>query len=140
MSNSGVENNLMFRLQRICQRLEAHFIDEADHLDITPRQLLVLAAASGVSGASQADLADRTGVDRSTMAEIVARLSKKGLLTRHKSEIDGRAYEVFITEAGEKVLEEASLTARRAEEMFLDSFPSHDRAHLLALCQSRASR
>jgi DNA-binding MarR family transcriptional regulator len=74
---------------------------------ITQRQFAVLAAASEHDGATQTDLVRMTGIDRSTMAEMAARLISKGLLERRRSPFDARANAVSLTDAGRTVLEEA---------------------------------
>lgn len=74
---------------------------------ITQRQYAVLAAAAENEGATQTDLVRITGIDRSTMAEMAARLIAKGLLERRRSPVDARANVVSLTEAGREVLADA---------------------------------
>lgn len=74
---------------------------------VTQRQFAVLAAAAEHQGATQTDLVRITGIDRSTMAEMAARLISKGLLERRRSPFDARANAVSLTVAGRAVLEEA---------------------------------
>ena len=45
--------------------------------DLTPRQYAVLLTVSQNEGISQTGLVERTGVDRSTLADIVRRMLKK---------------------------------------------------------------
>ncbi|MEO7027577.1 MAG: helix-turn-helix domain-containing protein, partial [Caulobacteraceae bacterium] len=52
---------------------------------ITQRQYTVLAAASVAEGQTQNDLVRATGIDRSTLADLVARMLAKGLLQRQRS-------------------------------------------------------
>jgi DNA-binding MarR family transcriptional regulator len=47
-----------------------------------------------------AELADHLGLERSTMSGLVARAERRGLLARAKSPSDGRAIDVFLTDAG----------------------------------------
>jgi DNA-binding MarR family transcriptional regulator len=74
---------------------------------ITQRQYAVLAAAADHDGATQSELVRITGVDRSTLADMAARLIAKGLLERQRSESDARANAVRLTDQGRAVLEEA---------------------------------
>src|SRR4029434_1329083 len=53
--------------------------------DLTPRQLAVLVTVAQNEGLSQTGLVDRTGIDRSTLADIVRRLQRKGLLQRRRT-------------------------------------------------------
>ena len=50
---------------------------------------------------------DRTGIDRSTLADIVARLLARGLIQRKRAKEDGRAYAIKLTPQGARSLREA---------------------------------
>ncbi len=58
---------------------------------LTARQFEVLLAISQNEGLSQTDLVEKTGIDRSTMADMTQRLLRKGLLQRRRSRHDARA-------------------------------------------------
>jgi DNA-binding MarR family transcriptional regulator len=94
-------------LHRAVQLALDIYAEELGAGSITQRQFAVLAAAGEHDGATQTDLVRITGIDRSTMAEMAARLISKGLLERRRSPFDARANAVSLTEAGRGVLEEA---------------------------------
>jgi len=71
---------------------------------ITQRQYAVLAAVELREGLTQTDLVHITGIDRSTLADMVARMITKGLLERRRSEADARANAVRLTLAGREAL------------------------------------
>ena len=56
--------------------------------DLTPRQYAVLLTVASNEGISQTGLVDKTGIDRSTLADIVRRMLKKGLLQRRRTKED----------------------------------------------------
>lgn len=85
----------------------------------TQRQYAVLAAASAKEGATQAQLVRMTGIDRSTLADIAARMITKGLLERERSALDARANAVRLTEAGRTVLEEIAPKVQAADTRLL---------------------
>ncbi|MFA5952773.1 MAG: MarR family transcriptional regulator [Hyphomicrobium sp.] len=100
---------------------------------LTARQFEVLIAISQNEGLSQTDLVEKTGIDRSTMADMTQRLLRKGLLQRRRSRHDARAYAVKLTDEGKRVVKSAepialdvdarllsTLTPQRAED-FLES-------------------
>ena len=58
-------------------------------------------------GLTQTDLVDRTGIDRSTLADIVARLLSRGLIHRKRAKEDGRAYAIKLTSQGWRGLRDA---------------------------------
>ena len=75
---------------------------------LTQRQFAMLAAAAQHEGATQTDLVKITGIDRSTLADMAARMIGKGLLERERSQADGRANAVRLTEQGRAALAEAA--------------------------------
>lgn len=86
---------------------------------ITQRQFAVLAAAGDHEGATQTDLVKITGIDRSTLADMVARMIAKGLLARERSDADARANAVRLTEQGRAVLAEARPKMAKADARLL---------------------
>ena len=60
------------------------FHAEMLHGELTPRQFAVLYTVANNQGLSQTGLVERTGIDRSTLADIVRRMQKKGLLQRRR--------------------------------------------------------
>jgi DNA-binding MarR family transcriptional regulator len=82
------------------------YAEEVGPDGVTQRQYAVLAAVAENEGATQSDLVRITGIDRSTMAEMAARLIAKGLLERRRSPFDARANAVSLTEAGRAMLED----------------------------------
>ncbi|MFD1191113.1 MarR family winged helix-turn-helix transcriptional regulator [Phenylobacterium conjunctum] len=74
---------------------------------LTQRQYAVLSAVATQDGLTQTDLVRITGIDRSTLADMAARMITKGLLERQRSASDARANAVSLTEAGRAALEDA---------------------------------
>jgi DNA-binding MarR family transcriptional regulator len=94
---------------------------------LTPRQLAVLVTVSQNEGLSQTGLVERTGIDRSTLADIVRRMQRKGLLQRRRTKEDARAYAVKLTDEGRKVLRTAEPLAKRVDDRILDALPGKQR-------------
>jgi len=94
---------------------------------LTPRQLAVLVTVSNNEGLSQTGLVERTGIDRSTLADIVRRMQRKGLLQRRRTKEDARAYAVKLTEEGRRVLRTAEPLAKRVDDRILDALPGRQR-------------
>ena len=102
--------------------------------DLTPRQLAVLMAVASDEGANQTKLVNALGVDRTTLADIVRRLVRKGLLQRRRMREDARAYAVKLTDRGRRVLSTALPAARRVDERVIGALPDNRRdAFLTAL-------
>jgi DNA-binding MarR family transcriptional regulator len=94
-------------LHRAAQRALDLYAAQAGPGAVTQRQHAVLAAVAEKEGAAQADLVASTGIDRSTLADMVARMIDKGLLARERSALDARANAVRLTDAGREALLEA---------------------------------
>lgn len=100
----------------------------------TPRQFEVLHVVSKNDGLSQTDLVDATGIDRSTLADMIARMLKKGLLSRSRTKEDARANAVSITASGRRVLSGAAAGVAKADAGALSVLPKgHQAAFMKAL-------
>ena len=107
----------------------------------TQRQFAVLSAVAAQDGPTQTDLVRATGIDRSTMAELVARLADKGLLKRERSSTDGRANTVKLTAKGRAALQRLQPRVAAADARILDLLPERSRTGFLSLllAMSRAA-
>jgi len=94
---------------------------------VTPRQLAVLMTVADNEGLSQTGVVDRTGIDRSTLADVVRRLAQRGLVQRRRSRADARAYVLKLTEEGERVLKAAEPVAKRVDGRVLNALPGNRR-------------
>lgn len=93
-------------LHRVLQIALDIYNAEAGEGALTQRQYAVLKALDGTDGLSQTDLVRLTGIDRSTLADLVARMLTKGLLKRERSTTDARANLVRIDDGGAAALAE----------------------------------
>lgn len=91
------------------------FSKEIGDSRLTPRQFAVLLTVQQNEGLSQTDLVRRTGIDRSTLADMISRLIKRKLLSRTRTKADARANSVRITAAGRKEVNSHSAKVKRAE-------------------------
>ena len=94
---------------------------------VTQRQFTVLAAAGQAEGLTQNDLVRATGIDRSTLADLVARMLTKGLLERERSATDARANTVRLSPTGRLALAAGAEASAAADERLLNLMPSKRR-------------
>ena len=119
-------------LMRRCEQFYADlFARESGACDLTRSQFTVLAALEHNDGVSQTALVEMTGIDRSTLAEMVRRMLERNLLTRKRTESDLRANAVAITPGGRKALRAARTAADRAEKALLEPLPAAERARFV---------
>jgi MarR family transcriptional regulator, temperature-dependent positive regulator of motility len=105
---------------------------------LTQRQYAVLAAAGAAEGLTQSDLVRATGIDRSTLADLVARMMRKGLLERERSALDARANSVRLSDAGRLALSEGARPAADADEKFLSLLSPKKRETFVKMLASLA--
>jgi MarR family transcriptional regulator, temperature-dependent positive regulator of motility len=91
------------------------YAEEVGESEITQRQYAVLAAVSSHPDATQNDLVRLTGIDRSTLADLVQRMIDKGLLARERSATDARANAVRVAPAGAAALKAVEPKAAAAD-------------------------
>ena len=119
-------------LLRRCQQYSFDlFSKEVGNSSLTPRQFTVLSTVEQNEGLSQTDLVHKTGIDRSTLADMISRLLKRGLLARKRTESDARANSVRITAAGRKALNGAMASVKKAETALMAALPASKRADFL---------
>ncbi|MEO1280702.1 MAG: MarR family winged helix-turn-helix transcriptional regulator [Pseudomonadota bacterium] len=130
-SDVEIEQSPMHLLHRVGQCATDVFQAEMAGADLTARQFAVLASIARREGASQTDLVEMTGIDRSTLADIVRRMLKKGLVQRRRTKEDARAYAVKLTEEGRRALDYAGPLVSRVDERILEAIPSQERKGFL---------
>ncbi|HEX6979276.1 MAG TPA: MarR family transcriptional regulator [Alphaproteobacteria bacterium] len=123
-----------YLLRRCLQRVSDLFAEEIGSKGITLRQFMVLLAIHQRPGLSQTDLVAATGIDRSTIGEMVERLSRRGLIERRRSGRDQRSNDLLLLPAGRRALAAAMPAAARAQARLLGPLPAKLRtAFLLGL-------
>jgi DNA-binding MarR family transcriptional regulator len=130
-SAGRLERSPVHLLHRAGQCAGDIFQAEMSEGGLTPRQYAVLHTVSHNEGLSQTSLVDKTGIDRSTLADIIRRMLKKGLLARRRTKEDARAYAVKLTDEGWRVLRSAEPVARRVDERILATLSANERERLL---------
>ncbi len=129
--NFDLENSLSHLLRRAQQFAYEKFVQHMGNSSLTPRQFIVLFAVNEEEGLSQTDLVNRTGIDRSTLADMVSRMIKASLIARERTAEDARANAVRLTAAGKRALQQAMPKAIEAELALLSLLPKGIQAELL---------
>ncbi len=120
-------------LHRACQRSDALFATLSGDAQMTPRQLSVLLAIAEGEQSSQTTLTTATAIDRSTMADNVKRLVKRGLVTRRRSRHDARAYDVTLTAAVRQRIAKVEPICSSVESTLLETLSKPERETLVRL-------
>jgi MarR family transcriptional regulator, temperature-dependent positive regulator of motility len=103
---------------------------------VTMRQLAVLTAVAEHDGVNLMTITQRTGIDRSTMTEIVGRLGRRGLLYKRRSRSDMRSFVLRITDEGRHVLNIAEPKANAVGALLLFAIPEKHQAAFVGCLES----
>lgn len=114
-----IDQSIIHLLHRASQRASEIFALETRDFDLTARQYAVIATIARHEGLSQTDLVRLTGIDRSTLADVVQRLLRRGIIKRERTTRDGRTYAVTLSEEGRALLQAIKPFARRADRALL---------------------
>src|SRR3954470_7565073 len=125
-------------LHRVLQLALDIYAEESGAGGIPQRQFAVLAAVAENEGVTQTGLVRATGIDRSTLADMVARMITKGHLERQRSDQDARANTVSLTPAGAAVLEESRPKVAMADARILALLKPSKREGFLELLADMA--
>jgi DNA-binding MarR family transcriptional regulator len=87
-------------LIRRAQQRHAALWQEQVSAEISSVQYAALAVLERMPGASQSELGAELDLDRSTIADIVSRLERRGVIERSPHESDRRRYSLRLTAAG----------------------------------------
>ena len=131
VENDRLQGSALHLLHRAGQCASDIFQTEMATGDLTPRQFAVLVAVSQNEGLSQTNLVRKTGIDRSTLADIVRRMLRKNLLQRRRTKDDARAYSVKLTDEGWSALRRYEPTVDRVDETVLSALPEDSRQRFI---------
>ncbi len=125
-------------LRRAQQYAHDLYSKEVGSTGPTPRQFEVLSVVAKNEGLSQTDLVRHTGIDRSTLADMIARMIKKGLLTRKRTKEDARANAVSISAAGKRILKSADAKVNKSDRAVLSVLPKTQQAGFMKALKAYA--
>ncbi|MBO3661902.1 MarR family winged helix-turn-helix transcriptional regulator [Microbacterium stercoris] len=98
--------------------------------DITSVQYAALAVLERLPGSSQAVLGAELDLDRSTIADLVARMTRRDLIARTTDPDDRRRNVLELTATGRQTLEALRPRVHGLEEVLVGSLAHADRAEL----------
>jgi DNA-binding MarR family transcriptional regulator len=101
--------------------------------ETTSPQFAVLNAVAGRDDLDQRMVGDLIGLDRSTTAEIVSRLSDRGLLVRVRDPRDGRRNLLRLTDDGAVLHRQTARRVSRMNKVFLAPLEPGEQQVLLDL-------
>jgi DNA-binding MarR family transcriptional regulator len=116
-----------YLLRRLHQIHYALFFEECAGFDITPVQYGLLTTLSLNPDLDQNSIGRELGIDRTNVADVLARLARRGLLERYRSKEDRRMVLARLTPAGQRVTDEMYAAMLRAQNRLLAPLPPQER-------------
>lgn len=95
--------------------------------------LPVLVALEDGQASSQRDLARFAKIEQASMAQMLARMERDGLIARTPDPLDGRSSHIALTDAARARLPEACAVLFQGNSEALDGFTEAEAAQLAAL-------
>lgn len=122
--SGSFSNSIIHMLHRASQFADFQLEAAAGETGLTARQLVVLDAIANLDEPSQTDVCTETGIDRSTLADMVRRLCTRRLVARRRSRQDARAYILRLTDEGQRCLSKLTEKISQAELQVMSALPA----------------
>ena len=122
-----------FLVRRLHQIHMAIFLKECAAEQVTPIQWGILTIVKSRPGVGQVELADELGLDRSNVANVVDRLTRRGVLKQTVSKQDRRKRSIAITPKGVALMARFQPKAERAQRRLLEVLSKEERQQFMSL-------
>ena len=124
-------------LRRAQQRAIEIYQHEVGENGLRPPQFSLMLSVYQNPGINQTELVKLTGVDRSTVADTITRLEKRGLIRRKPGE-DQRARRLWVTDAGAEAVDRDIVGGQKAQDLIMAPIPRSERERFLELLRQIA--
>jgi MarR family transcriptional regulator, transcriptional regulator for hemolysin len=122
--------DLMMLLHRAGHALETELTARLAEIGLTPRARCVLSTALDAE-LTQIEIADRIGIDKTTMVVTMDALESAGYAERRPSPTDRRARVVVVTDTGRATVAKADALYEEVVGSVLGSLPDDERTGLV---------
>jgi len=119
-------NYFPYLLNRAGVRVAVAWGHDTKRYGVVLQEWRVLAALATRTPQRMSELADFTSIDRTTLSRLVSRMAASRLVTRGRSEDDGREVQIDLTEEGERVAEQLMPLALYYEKVALEGLSAEE--------------
>jgi DNA-binding MarR family transcriptional regulator len=133
-----LETHVFYWFSRILSRRNRALNGELRAFDLDYPRWRVMAVLNQHPGCSMLELAEHTGVDRTTLAHTTALMEKQGLLTRRARTTDRRSIVLTLTPRGRRLLARILPTVLAHASQSLSGFSAAEMRLLFKLLQRMA--
>ncbi|MGJ8455430.1 MarR family winged helix-turn-helix transcriptional regulator [Pseudothermotoga sp. U03pept] len=126
-----MNEDLLFKRFFIIQRLHFRILqEELEHREIHPGQPPMLMLVGRHEGINQKEIATKLNIRPATVAIMLRRMEKAGLITRRQDESDKRLQRVYLSEKGKDVCEILKRETNRVEQIATDGLSESEKEQL----------
>lgn len=122
-------------INRLARLLTQQADEQLGVVGLTAAQLPVLVSLKDGRSLTQKELAERAGVAQPSMAQLLARMERDGLVQRAPSKTDGRTSLISLTAQAKLRLEPGRDALRQVDDAACVIFSDSERQTLTALLQ-----
>jgi DNA-binding MarR family transcriptional regulator len=122
-----------YLVRRLHQIHSAIFAEECKAFGITPVQYGLMTALLHRPESDQVSLGAEIGIDRTNVADVLARLAERGLVRRTRGAIDRRTMLASLTPEGATLTLTMHGAMQRAQERLLAPLPPAQRRDFMAM-------
>ncbi len=120
-------------IRRLHQIHVAMFLEECAAYSLTPVQYAVMTVLAVQPELDQISIASEAAIDRTNVADVLARLEERGIVTRQVSPADRRMKLAVLTEEGARITRDMEAAMQRAQDRFLAPLSADRRAEFMKL-------
>jgi DNA-binding MarR family transcriptional regulator len=120
-------------LIRVAQQVHTRLWTELVPGDLTAPQFAVLDALAEEPGIDQRTVGERASLDKATMAELISRLVRRGLVLRRRDPADGRRNLLALSPGGVDLLAQVRSGVEEVQRQLLDPLDEAERDQVVAL-------
>jgi DNA-binding MarR family transcriptional regulator len=114
-------------LIRRTERVQGELWNEEVGSELTAPQYAVLVAVASAEDVDQRQVGELASLDRSSTADIVSRLERKGWLRRMRDPGDGRRRLLELTSPARAALDHVTPKVARVQRLLLEPLPANER-------------
>jgi DNA-binding MarR family transcriptional regulator len=138
---SYLEEHLGYWLRLVSNNVSASFARRLEKLDVSVSEWVALRKLFDQPAAiSISDLAEKMGMTKAPVSRLVERLVQKELVYRQDSRNDGRAQQIWLSSAGQKLVPKLAAIADENDEAFFGDLTMNARLAMIALMKDIAKQ
>lgn len=102
--NINYEEEILMQVRKIMRAIEIHSSKLATLYGLTTPQLILMKSLSKKGAMKPGIVAREISLSHATVTGIVKRLEAKGLIVRQKDSLDGRSFQISLTDKGNELM------------------------------------